>query len=561
MKRLGILLLMNLTCVIATAQNCGDILLDEDFSSSAGWTTQGNGDVNISNGYVNFNNAASGDYNRVYKSMSQAASNNYWKAQCDLTILGPNASGNGTGAIVMALTAGTLDFMTYNASQSYQETNQDGISVVLTSASQNDNNINNWFFLIESKKGNVRQYDMNAIIYASSSVSDYYISLERTSASTSRLSVYSDAARTVHMPGSPVTFNIDPLITGLNTVQHGIGTAGSPSRMLNGRLDNSFVCQTSTSTCANIILDDDFSNSNAWTQHGNGDVYVSNGSCVLNNVAGGVYNRVYQPLNQTLSNSYWKAECDFNITGPNQSGHGTGAIVMALTAGTLDFMTYDQSQSYQETNQDGIAIILTSSSQTDNNINNWFFLIESKNGNVRSFDINTAIYLNSSVSSYYLSLERTTAGGSQLSVYTDAARTTHISGSPVQFTIDPLISGLNVVQHASSTASNPVRMINATVDNTFICQDEGVGMDEVTFEGTTEIAVYPNPTSDLLYLKVPANPGSKLTYRIYNINGQVMLTGILNDNREINIAVLAAGTYSVVVSGETLSGSARFIKR
>jgi len=234
---------------------------------------------------------------------------------------------------------------------------------------------------------------------------------------------------------------------------------------------------------------------------------------------------------------------------------------MALTAGTLDFMTYDASQSYQETNQDGIAVILTSLSATDNNINNWFFLIESKNGNSRSYDLNTAIYASSSISSYYISLERTAMGMTQLSVYSDSLHTTHVAGSPVQFVIDPLISGLNVVQHGSSTSGTPDRVINARLDNLFVCQDEGVNVEEMYFNTGSDIAVYPNPTNSTLTVNSSAAISQGATYEIYNSFGQIVLTGILPRDRTLDVSLLASSAYFIFVYSEDSVYRSRFVKQ
>jgi len=54
---------------IANAENCKTIILSDDFSSSASWQSQGNGDVNINNGKCNFHNVYCGSYNRVYRNL------------------------------------------------------------------------------------------------------------------------------------------------------------------------------------------------------------------------------------------------------------------------------------------------------------------------------------------------------------------------------------------------------------------------------------------------------------------------------------------------------------
>ena len=213
-----------------------------------------------------------------------------------------NPSGNGTDEIIMALTAGTLDFESYDASQSYMETIQDGICVGIYSNSTTDNNINNWFFGISGKKGNVRtSTGTTSQIYANSAISNYYIRLERTANGMTQLSVFSDPTFTTHLPGSPITFAIDPTITGLNTVQHGTAVCGWTTRLINAIVDNDLICDDSSiNTCSSIVLSDDFSSTVNWQSQGNGDVNINNGKCNFHNVYCGSYNRVYRNLGTTF---------------------------------------------------------------------------------------------------------------------------------------------------------------------------------------------------------------------------------------------------------------------
>ena len=69
-KFMSLFLLIGLGNIqIANAENCKTIILSDDFSSSASWQSQGNGDVNINNGKCNFHNVYCGSYNRVYRNL------------------------------------------------------------------------------------------------------------------------------------------------------------------------------------------------------------------------------------------------------------------------------------------------------------------------------------------------------------------------------------------------------------------------------------------------------------------------------------------------------------
>jgi len=226
---------------MSAAGQCNEVVFTDNFSSSSSWTTIGS-EVSIGAGKCNFVNAYDGSYNKIYKSVGSVLSDTYFKAEFDLSITSPNPSGNGSGHDLLCLTAGTLDWENYDASMSYQVTNQDGIQVNLGSpGGVSDNNINNWVFGIGAKKGTVVQ-SSSATIPASSLIKNYYLRLERLSKGKTQLSIFSDSARTVSLPGSPVIFTIDSTITGLNTIQHGVHTGGNSARMLNATLDNDAIC-------------------------------------------------------------------------------------------------------------------------------------------------------------------------------------------------------------------------------------------------------------------------------------------------------------------------------
>lgn len=67
---------------------------------------------------------------------------------------------------------------------------------------------------------------------------DYYLRLERTSPTTSQISVFEDAAMTIHLVGSPQCFTIDPDITNLNTVQNSTHGSGVRTRTAEGNIDD-----------------------------------------------------------------------------------------------------------------------------------------------------------------------------------------------------------------------------------------------------------------------------------------------------------------------------------
>lgn len=547
-----------LAASVYQAQTCNHILINDDFSSSSGWTTQsGSGAVAVSGGMLNLNSAQSGQYNRAYKYLAAGLSDTYWKAQCDFNITTANPSGNGAGAVVMALTADTLDFMSYGASQNFTETNQDGIAVVLFSQNATDNDVNNWYFMIEQKKGNVRSSSVTRVS-ADSAVSQYYISLERISASIVRLDIYTNSARTTHLPGAPITLAIDQTITGLKVVQHGSLTADSTSRIVSAGIDNDLICDNNTTTamCSQGVFNDNFNSSSGWTtQSASGAVDISGGLCNFNNAYCGQYNRTYKSLPVPLSDNYWKAESDLHLSA-NPSGNGAGAVVMALTAGTLDFMGYDATQSYTETSQDGMAVVLMSQSPTDNQMNNWYFVIESKEADTRTVS-SAQINADASMNDYYLRFERTGPGMAMLSVFTDAGRTNHIAGSPITFSVSSTITGLNTMQHGAITPDNASRLINGSIDNDIVCDDM---LTTSIKENATaaSLTVYPNPFSDYTTIKAGIEL-NKPVLKVMDVVGREMVVDASYSENGFTMRKgnLGAGVYTYYILSEnqkTLSG-------
>ncbi|MEM7367870.1 MAG: T9SS type A sorting domain-containing protein [Bacteroidota bacterium] len=318
-----------------------------------------------------------------------------------------------------------------------------------------------------------------------------------------------------------------------------------------------------TDHCKRMVFEDDFSSSAGWQHQGDGSVHVSNGVCLLDHVSCGSYNRLYKDLQTTLSNTYWRAEFSYSILSPNPSNRGAGAIVLALTAGSQPFISLETGQQYTETIQDGIGVVLFSTSTTDHNINNWLFLIESKKGDHRSFDLNTGIYLDPSISDYYLRLERVSKAETQMSVFSDSTFSTHMPGSPVNFAIDPTIDGLSMIQHGTSTPGSPTRLAHAAIDNDLICDNGRVNglFDRKEDEGPG-LSVYPNPARDWLLLTYEDDSwrSSNKLYTIYSIHGARIRSKSLDESGHIDISDLIPGSYLLYVSGRKRSHWVRFYK-
>ena len=72
----------------------------------------------------------------------------------------------------------------------------------------------------------------------------------------------------------------------------------------------------------------------------------------------------------------------------------------------------------------------------------------------------------------------------------------------------------------------------------------------------TEILIYPNPVSTVLYVK---NISRKAKYKIYNAAGQVVVDGILLNN-ELNVSKLINGVYVIDIDDNGNTAQKKFIK-
>ena len=91
-----------------------------------------------------------------------------------------------------------------------------------------------------------------------------------------------------------------------------------------------------------------------------------------------------------------------------------------------------------------------------------------------------------------------------------------------------------------------------TVDNlqtgqyTIAAFDKFFGISE---DNMPTIQVYPNPSTGLLYVKAPYNDISTVEYRITNLAGQTLMTGITK--RQIDVSHLPSGAYFITINGNT----------
>lgn len=221
------------------AQICNGALFSDDFSNPSLWQVMGSkvftwgppGDVAVTGGVTRYDNFRGRQTYRLVRSLNGVLANDQdWRMELDFVL---NASTPLSGVILMAITANNQHPQSA-ASGSTTPNNNSGIQIIV--ANPLGSNSNGDRISITSKVGTVSNGG-SATIDINRGVR-YYIRLERLTSLDWSLSVFSDAARSIQVPGSPVCLQTQDPVEPLNFLQQGTGTTSSPSRRMHGDTDN-----------------------------------------------------------------------------------------------------------------------------------------------------------------------------------------------------------------------------------------------------------------------------------------------------------------------------------
>ena len=82
------------------------------------------------------------------------------------------------------------------------------------------------------------------------------------------------------------------------------------------------------------------------------------------------------------------------------------------------------------------------------------------------------------------------------------------------------------------------------------------GIEDGPSTGSGALTLYPNPTDDVLFVRLPqcdSPTTDKTEYRITNLTGQTLLHGNINaENQQIDISALPSGMYFITVGEQTV---------
>ena len=278
---------------------------------------------------------------------------------------------------------------------------------------------------------------------------DYYCTVT-SDGSTATFKAWTNSGRT-GTPSVTLTKSITGIGT-LNYIQHRTRNSGDSNTWsgtvsevaLSKTLDkptnvqnNSILVEKDTakrywfSAGTAISFEDDYTSNSGWTQTGS-KVTVDSGKSDWVDANAAATNdslqQVIKSLGITLSDTAWTAD----FTYINNGG----------TVGGYPFVFQSGTGNYDSASNDAI----TMSEDNPNKIK-----INTKNGG--TYVAGSSTIAVSSGTTYYIRIQRTSATDIKLSAFTDSARTTHTSGSPVTASNAGIanITGLTYVQHQNQT--------------------------------------------------------------------------------------------------------------
>lgn len=212
-----------------------------------------------------------------------------------------------------------------------------------------------------------------------------------------------------------------------------------------------------------------------WLSNSSGEVRVENGTVVFDDAScGKAEKRVWRPLGHFLGDE-WTSRITFTPTqGLAANDTRTGAIILALTAGTKDahndLAEPVDASSGEFSDQDGIFVSLLSPNSSTGSI---YLELMAKDGTTRYRSSTGSGTIGISYgNTYYVELKRVSSTAAELRVFSDPGFQTAV-GSTLTLTIPSTIKGLSVVQHGTIPAGGWTRHLTATIDDFELLETSG----------------------------------------------------------------------------------------
>jgi len=88
------------------------------------------------------------------------------------------------------------------------------------------------------------------------------------------------------------------------------------------------------------------------------------------------------------------------------------------------------------------------------------------------------------------------------------------------------------------------------------CEEIITGIEEI--KSTENVSVFPNPTKNTISIK---HIDRETAYKIFNINGKIIIRGIISESNEINIKEFSKGIYFIELENENMLTVRKIIKK
>ncbi len=278
-------------------------------------------------------------------------------------------------------------------------------------------------------------------------------------------------------------------------------------------------------------ITDDYTNASLWTQTGT-QVAVNSigGNCSYRLATNDISRRVTRTLGN-LPNDVWRM--DFNFSYDNTTSASPSAYIAALTSSALDPLDVSQNLMFV-----GFGQMNTNNGNTYPNTCIWGGASKANSAVMNTSSLGIPVILGWNYTNY-ITLERISATQGRISVFTNSARTIHAQNSPQCFTIDPLVTGLNTIQHANNLNSVGTHSLTAQISNLCIDdpsvfsgrianQSSGI---EQTEKSPEMVSIHPNPGSGVFTISTHENQEGKI--EVYDVIGRKIQS--LKLNRDISI--------------------------
>lgn len=229
---------------------CPQPTFNETYDSLSNWSVLDNtaGQIILSGTQLFFDGPAGADYNRIFRQVPGLPPiSTHFTARCKFKPI----DGNSPGHFIMVFTQNGDDPAVFNL-PGYPPTHNNALGVSFfspvtphshTCCLNPQDPSNPWGFHLYVKNDSVVNQPLHSqSIPVGNMNQDYYVQLQRWSASEVSLSVFSDSLFTQHLPGSPICSRLDESFGTLTYLQQGVITTASWYRHIRAMIDDVQIC-------------------------------------------------------------------------------------------------------------------------------------------------------------------------------------------------------------------------------------------------------------------------------------------------------------------------------